>query len=59
MLSGHVLHNAVLRKDGQICYEYQYSPIKGLKISCAENSAAEYYARYYSIPFEICDRAGE
>ncbi len=54
-LSGHILHNTMLEKGELGYYDYQFRPLVGVTIRCAENSAAEFYARYNKINFEIYD----
>ena len=58
-LSGHILHRKITEKHRYGSSEERFEPLDGVTIKCAENSAAEFYARYNNINYEICDMGDE
>ncbi len=58
-LSGHILHRRLLEKHRYGSSEERFEPLDGVTIKCAQNSPAEFYARYNKIKYEIYDMGDE
>ncbi len=56
-LSHAIFHTTSIGKGKFGWYAEHYAPLEGLTIFCPENSAAEFYARYNGIRFQLTESA--